>query len=136
RTDHDERLLERGGDQPRAAVERDVRPGPLDHHDEPVAEADQEKDVDEQPEDPGEEAGEPEAADLADGGASADGGQHPFVDVVERLAPTTFEGGDDVPRGALALLDRGRGDARGQGAVRLDVDQVAEALDVVRTAES
>ena len=47
RLDLQQRLLERHGDQPCPAVEGDVRPRPLDHHDQPVAEADQEEDVDE-----------------------------------------------------------------------------------------
>ena len=50
----DQRLFERLGDQPGAAVECDVRPRPLDHDQQAIAKSDQEQDVDEQPEQPGE----------------------------------------------------------------------------------
>ena len=42
-----------------------VRPGPLDQHEQPVAEADQEEDVDEEPGQPGEQPGELAAAEVA-----------------------------------------------------------------------
>ena len=43
-------------DQPRAALVADVGPRPLDHHDEPVAEADEVEDVEAAPGEPGREA--------------------------------------------------------------------------------
>ena len=43
----------RPGDQPHAALERDVGPQPVEHHRKPVAEADQEVDVGGAPEQPG-----------------------------------------------------------------------------------
>ena len=68
--------------------------------------------MDEQPEQPGDQARELEPTDLADGGAAADGRQHPLVNVMEGLAREALECGEDVPRGLLALLDRGRRHAR------------------------
>ena len=49
-------LRARAEDEPRAALPRQVRPRPREQHDEAVAEADQEEDVDEEPRDPGDEA--------------------------------------------------------------------------------
>ncbi len=43
-------------DEPDAALVGDIRPGPLDHHENPVAEPDQVQDVDEEPRQPGEPA--------------------------------------------------------------------------------
>ena len=50
-------------------MKRQIRPRPLAHHREAVAETDQPEDVQEQPEEPREVAGDLEAVDIADGGA-------------------------------------------------------------------
>src|SRR5262245_54603585 len=62
-------------DDARAALVAEVGPGPLDQHDEPVAEADQEEQVHGQPEPPGQDTGQAQAAVLDHGGHAADGGQ-------------------------------------------------------------
>src|SRR5579864_5110782 len=76
--------------QPRAALVGHIRPEPLDHHNEPVAEADQEKDVYEQPAQPCKITRDVQAPELCDCRRPADGSQAPFVHIVEifsRLVP-------------------------------------------------
>ena len=53
------------GDQPRAPLEAEIGPGPFPEDLQAVAEADQKKDVDEQPRQPGDKAGDVDAADSA-----------------------------------------------------------------------
>ena len=54
------------GDEPRAVVVSKVSPGPLRHHKETIAEADQEEQVDEEPGQPSEVAGEMQLAEVGD----------------------------------------------------------------------
>ncbi len=98
---------------------------------ETVAKADQEEDVDEQPEQPGEEAGRLDRPDLGDGGAPADRGQHPLVDVTERQPRLAAQGAHDVLRGVPPLLHGGGGDARHESSVVFEVGQVADDVDIV-----
>src|SRR5450631_4411111 len=74
------------GDQPRAAFVGDVGPRPLNEHQQPVAETDQEKDVDEEPRQPRNEAGDVDAAELGDRCCAADRGEAAFVPVVKLWA--------------------------------------------------
>src|ERR1019366_8280601 len=67
------------GNEAGAALVGEIRPCPLDHHEQSIAEPDQEKNVDEQPREPGEIAGQLELAELGDGGGAADRGQAAFV---------------------------------------------------------
>src|SRR5438093_13035397 len=60
------------GDQPGATMPGDVGPGPLEQHQEAVAEADQERDVDEKPGEPRDEPGQPEPAHDRDGRRAPD----------------------------------------------------------------
>src|SRR5262245_43228600 len=81
-------------DQPRPAAEGEKRPGPLQHYQQAVAKAGQVVDMDEQPDEPGQETLEFEAADLGDGPAAADRGHLAFVREVKlapRLAPQLAE---------------------------------------------
>src|ERR1043165_7366171 len=59
-------------DDARAARVTEIGPGPVDEHDDPVAEADQEEHVHEQPEQPRGRAREAELRQLNDGGVAAD----------------------------------------------------------------
>src|SRR5664280_3244899 len=56
------------GDEPSRALVREVAPSPLEHHEDAVAESDQEQDVDEQPCQPSQEAGDVHLAELRDSG--------------------------------------------------------------------
>jgi len=71
------------GDEAGSALVGEVRPGPLDENQDAVAEADEEKDVDEEPGEPGEESGDVEFAEVGDSGGAADGGERAFVPVVK-----------------------------------------------------
>jgi hypothetical protein len=62
------------GDQPSAALVRDVGPGPLNENQHAVPEADQKQDVNEQPGQPGDETGNMNLAELGDCGCTADRG--------------------------------------------------------------
>src|SRR3954471_1129146 len=59
----------------RGARVREIGPGPVDEHDEPAAESDQEIDVQQQPEPPGEDAGELQSRQLGHGRMPPDGGE-------------------------------------------------------------
>src|ERR1700730_4914492 len=60
------------GDQARAALVGEIRPRPLDEDQHTVLEANQEKNVDEQPCQPGDESGDVNLAELRDGGGASD----------------------------------------------------------------
>ena len=81
------------GDQPRAALERDVVPRPVERHDDAVAEADEEVDVRDAPQQPGEEAGERQPAELDDGALAPDGRERAGILEAERWLSS-------CPRGA------------------------------------
>src|SRR4051794_27839844 len=71
--------VESAGDEPRASVVGEVGPSPLEENDEPVAEPDQEEDVDEEPGQPGEQAREPDPVQVGDARGAADRGQRALV---------------------------------------------------------
>src|SRR3954453_7713196 len=73
-------------DQARPAMEAQIGPGPLQRDPQPVLEADQEKDVDTEPDEPGAETSQPESLDIGDGPVAADRGQIAFVLIVEGFA--------------------------------------------------
>src|ERR1019366_1313992 len=77
-------------DEAGAALVGGIRPRPLDKHKQAVAEANQEKNVDEQPCQPGHEARDMNLAELCHCGGAADGGEAPFVPVVKRRAGHWF----------------------------------------------
>src|ERR1051325_1752710 len=102
----------RPGDEPCAALERHVRPRPLQQDQQPVPEADQIEDVDAEPGHPRYEAAEVEPADSRDRGGAADRGERAFVAVVERAQRLPLDGALDVVRRVEAFLNRRRRDAR------------------------
>src|SRR5437773_10784246 len=72
--------------QPGTAAEGQERPGPLEHDQQAVAKAGQVVDVNHEPDQPGDEAAKPDAADLGDGAAAADGGHLSLVEEMELAA--------------------------------------------------
>src|ERR1041385_2561893 len=78
---------ERGasGDQPRGTLVGHIGPGPFDQHQHAVAESDQVQDVDEYPEEPGEEAGEVQSAEVGDRGGATNGRQVSLVQIDEEI---------------------------------------------------
>src|SRR5262245_2113252 len=68
-------------DQPRAALVSEIRPCPVEEHGEPVAESDQEEDVDRQPGHPCYKSAQMQFADLGDRGLPADCRHTAFVEV-------------------------------------------------------
>src|SRR5689334_15147575 len=62
-------------DDARSTAIGEIGPGPVYEHDEPAAEADQEKDVQQQPEPPGDDAREFDVRELRHGRMPADGRQ-------------------------------------------------------------
>ena len=114
-------LLDRGQqrlarDQARAAAVGQERPRPADDHDEPVGEADQVRDVDPEPEQPGDEAAlpaeRPEPRDVGDPGEPADDRDLALVRVPERRRRLAGEAPTDRLAGIRAALDAALGDAR------------------------
>ena len=69
----------------------EVRPGPLQDHQDAVAEADEEEDVDGQPGGPGNEAAEFDAPEIGDSRGAADRGERSFVAVAEGEGGRAFE---------------------------------------------
>src|SRR5262249_15569639 len=105
------------GDEPRAALERYVIPGPVQRDDQAVSKADQEVDVRDAPYDPGDEAGNLQSADLDDGAPAPDGRKRAEIPVAERrrrVAPRTR---NKETGNILALLLGDRCDARERIAV-------------------
>src|SRR6185295_17576990 len=68
-------------DDARAALVGEIGPGPVDEHDEPAAESDQEVDVQGQPEPPRQDSGQAQARQLRHGRVTADGGERTPVPV-------------------------------------------------------
>src|SRR6202162_6308654 len=101
-------------DEARAPLPGHIRPRPLEQDDEPVAESDEIEDVDEAPEEPGGETGEPDPPEVRDGRASSEDGQVPRVAVVKGLRFSSMDCRQDVLLSAPSLLNRDLRDA-GQG---------------------
>src|SRR3954447_18061256 len=99
------------GNQADAALMREVGPRPLGHHDDAVAEADQPEDVQEDPEQPGDVAGDLQAEHVADCRAAADRRHDAVVLVAEWLQRSPGDRAADVLAGAGALLHRDLRDA-------------------------
>src|SRR6185436_1659796 len=70
-------------DQPTASLERDVAPCPVQRDDEAVAKSDQEIDVGDAPQHPGEETRDVQSAKLRHGPRAADCGQQSVIAVAE-----------------------------------------------------
>ena len=114
-------------DQAGAPLVREIGPCPLDHHDETIAEPDQEKNVDEQPRQPGEISRQFELAQLGDGGGAADRGQAAFVVIVKIASRLMLQVASDGFCDPVPLLDGDRRDSGEHLAVFVrECGQVAE----------
>ena len=107
-------------DDPHRAVVGQVIPHPVDEHIQPVAEAQQRDQVQAQPGQPRDKAGELDPVEDPGHGAAAPDGRHDApVNVLERALRLAFEAAQDVARGQHPLL-LGDGDQHGvRGAARV-----------------
>src|SRR6266699_1688866 len=81
------------GDQPRPALEREIRPRPLKHHQETVAKSDQEQDMHRQPRRPGNKSPELHAPDIYNAKGAPHCGQVALVVIVEGSVCRAERGG-------------------------------------------
>ena len=103
-----------------ATVPLEVVPRPVDEHDDPVAEADEEHEVQPQPAEPPERAAEADPeGQLGDGGAPADRGHGALVHVAERSGAFAGRPPDDRAGHVATALDRDRCELRIRGALRV-----------------
>src|SRR5664279_5340499 len=91
------------GDEPSRALVREVAPSPLKHHHDTVAESDQEQDVDEQPRQPSQEAGDVQLAELRDSGRAPNRCQRTLVKIMKVFARAASEVGCNLARHVSAL---------------------------------
>src|ERR1700682_2446228 len=80
------RQLGASGDQARAPLVRNIRPRPFNEYEQAIAKADQEKDVNEQPGQPCDEARDVKFAKLRDCRGPSDGGKAAFIPIVKSRA--------------------------------------------------
>src|SRR3984957_20815126 len=73
------------GDEARGAVESQIEPGPLRHHQQSILKLNNVKKVDEDPDEPGGQARDLQPVQIGDGGEAAYGGEIPFVEIMERF---------------------------------------------------
>src|ERR1022692_240689 len=99
------------GDEASAALISQIRPRPLDHHDQAIAESDEKEDVDEEPGEPGKVSGDFEFADLGDGGGASNRGATAFVVIIKIAAWLIFQVAGDGFGNPVALLDGDGGDS-------------------------
>jgi hypothetical protein len=117
-------------DQPRAAVPGEVFETPLDGNQQAVLKTHDVKQVDEQPQQPGEVTGEVKLAEFRHGMVAADGGQIAFVYVMEWWRLFSLNPRQHGSCGVPALL-HGRGRQTGhQFAVLHDVGEIAGDQDL------
>src|SRR5215831_12553089 len=74
------------GNQPCAAFVGEIRPRPVDKHEDAITEPDEEENVYEKPRQPSDESGNMNLPELRDRCGSANGGETAFVPVVEKWA--------------------------------------------------
>jgi hypothetical protein len=78
--------VRRASDETCAAAVRSEAHRPADEHEDPVLEADEIEEMDDEPREPRDEAAQAEALDVCDGGSTADRREVALVAVAERLA--------------------------------------------------
>ena len=86
------------GYQSGRALVGEIGPRPLENDDEPIAESDQEEDVDKEPGEPGEESRKLDPAEVRHRRGAADGRQAAAVQVVKGLGRNAAGGAQNVPR--------------------------------------
>src|SRR3954468_23197133 len=79
------------GDQACSALVCEIRPCPLNQHDDAIPKTDQKKDVHEQPRQPGEISGDMQLANLGNGGGASNGRKVPFIEIVEIRSRLLFQ---------------------------------------------
>src|SRR6476619_6992136 len=94
------------GNEARATLVVEVGPGPLQHHENAVPEADEERDMDERPDEPGDKSRKLELPDLGHGLAPTDDGELSLVEIPEGRAWLPSQVAGDGMRDVLAHLDR------------------------------
>src|SRR5947208_2058897 len=107
-------FLPPAGNQASGALKAQIRPGPVKENDEPVPEADQKKDVDENPDDPGKKAGKHDPVEVHDSSGPTDGGHRAQVHIMERFGWQPVAHPENIARDMPPLLDSDRGKAREQ----------------------
>src|SRR4029077_4985172 len=95
------RQLSTAGDETGAAFVGEICPCPLDQNDDPVAETDQEEDVDEQPGKPRQESGNMNFAELRHCCGPSNGGQTALIQVMKILPRISLQFAFDVLCGCL-----------------------------------
>src|SRR5207249_8343124 len=98
-------------DEPGATATGEEAEGPARDDQQPVLEADQIEEMDDEPGDPGDEAADADPLDVRDGLRAADRGQIALVDVFEGLRGAARQAIADYPRDVAAFLDRNRSEA-------------------------
>src|SRR6266478_2305041 len=98
--------------QSRAPFVGEIRPGPLHQHNNTITEPDQEKDMNEQPRQPGKKARNVNLAKLSYRCRAPNGCQIAFVEVVKVLTRLTTEVGGNIVSSGFALLHGYRRDPR------------------------
>src|SRR5258707_7726186 len=99
------------GDQAGAAAKGEIEEAPLDEDDDAALEFDDVDQVDEEPDAPGDEAGDVNAENVGDGGGAADDGHVALVEIFEWRESATGEAGFDEFGGVFPSLDGDLGDA-------------------------
>src|SRR5207249_5730257 len=107
-------FLPPAGNQSSGALKAQIRPGPVKENDEPVPEADQKKDVNEDPDDPGHKAGKRKPVEVHHGSGPTDGGHRAQVHIMERFGWQPVAHPENITRDLPSLLDSDRGEARKQ----------------------
>src|SRR5438105_4903084 len=95
----------RGGNQADRSVVEEVVDTPVEQGDQLVAEADQQDQVDSQPDQPAEEAADGQRSELGDGAVASDRRHRPLVDVAEGRVVRSGEACRDGAGDVVALLD-------------------------------
>jgi hypothetical protein len=103
--------VEFAGDQAGAAAEGKVKEAPLDQDEDAALEFNDVDEVDEEPDEPGDETGHVDAENVGDGGGAADDGHVAFVEIFEGWKSAAGEASLDKFCGVAAALNGDLGDA-------------------------
>src|SRR5436309_6126948 len=104
-------FLPPAGNQSSGALKAHIRPGPVKENDEPVPEADQKKDVDEDPDDPGYKTGKHNPVEVHDSRGSTNGGHRAQVHIMEGFGWQPLAYPENIARGMPSFLHSDRGEA-------------------------
>src|SRR5207253_9939067 len=90
--------------KPRRALQGQIGPSPLKENDESVPEADQKKDVDEDPDHPSHKAGKLNPAKIRHRRSPSNGRQGAHIQIMKRLGGETLAHAQNIARGMSSLL--------------------------------